>query len=278
MKTFDALFRLVKRLYGALGNGANGGKLHVYPDDVFLVGYPKSGNTWLDFLVACLRAERPEDVNFESIETCVADIYFNNAKKLQDLVRPRFLKSHESFDAHYPKVVYIVRDPRAVAVSYYHYLIGLGKIEKDFPLNQFVSEFIRGAVDGMGEWGEHVRGWLDAHRRNPDRVMIVKYEDLKMEVVKTLTNIAAFLNMSVSDEKIQAAIAWSNPENMRRLELESRKSGNAGFSGFREGSFFVRKASSSDWKLELGESLDAQIVTVWRDVMRDLGYVNDQVL
>lgn len=276
MRIFESVDSFAKKLYAVLkGYGVNGRRLHVYQDDVFLVGYPKSGNTWLDFLVACLRAERPEDVNFESIETCVADIYFNNAKALHSLSRPRCLKSHEPFDTRYPKVVYIVRDPRAVAVSYFHHLVGLKQIADDLLLDQYIPKFINGNLDSLGTWEEHVSGWMNAHNQHPDRVMIVRYEDLKSETEQTLSSIASFLGIDTSIEKIKAAIQWSSPENMRRLEVESRDAGHLGFSGFREGSFFVRKASSSGWQLELGEALETQIVDAWGRVMQDFGYFHD---
>lgn len=278
MEIFRSARSAAREFYYVLrGDGVNGRRLRIFPDDVFLVGYPKSGNTWLDFLVACLRADCPEEVNFESIETYVADIYFNNSKTLRGLARTRFLKSHESFDPRYPKVVYIVRDPRAVAVSYFHHLVALKQIAHDLPLNQFVSDFIRGGLDDFGTWEEHVRGWLNAHKQHSDRVMIVKYEDLKLATEQTLSNIASFVEINAPIVKIQAAIKWSSPENMRRLEVESRDAGHRGFSGFREGSFFVRNATSSGWKLELGESLETQIVDAWDGVMRDLGYGHEDV-
>jgi hypothetical protein len=259
------------------GYGVNGRRLHVYPDDVFLVGYPKSGNTWLDFLVACLCADHPEDVNFKSIETYVADIYFNNAKALHALTRPRFLKSHEPFDPRYSKVVCILRDPRAVAVSYFHHLVGIKQIADYLPLNHYIPGFIQGKLDSFGTWEVHARGWLNAHKQHPDRVMIVKYEELKSETEQTLSNIASFLGIVAPIEKIQAAIKWSSPENMRMLEAEARRLRHESFANFRENSFFVRKASSIGWKQELGESLETQIVDAWGEVMRDLGYVHDDV-
>ena len=47
---------------------------------------------------------------------------------MRALPRPRVLKSHESFQPHYPSVIYIVRDPRDVAVSYYHHAMKWGNV------------------------------------------------------------------------------------------------------------------------------------------------------
>ena len=257
------------------GYGVNGRDLNVYPDDLFIVGYPKSGNTWLDFLIACLRAEKPEAVDFGSVETLVADIYVNDPRALHKLAKPRFLKSHEPYDARYPRVVYIVRDPRAVAVSYYHHLLGIGQISTDFSLEEFVPDFIKGSYDNFGSWHAHVRGWMRAQEQSPNRVMIVRYEDLKASTQLTLSNIASHLHLDPSPERIQAAISWSSPENMRRLELEGRKLGHSGLENFKEGSFFIRKTSSQGWKQELNTALAAQIEETWADAMRELGYAGE---
>lgn len=278
MGMFESVICSAQKLYGiAKSYSGNARRLHVYPDDTFLVGYPKSGNTWLDFLVACLRADHPEDINFESVETYVADIYCNDSRRLRELPRPRFLKSHERHDSRYPRVVYIVRDPRSVAVSYFHHLAGLGSIAGDMTIDQYIPHFIHGKLDGFGTWEGHVRGWLNAQKQHPDRVLIVKYEDLKSSTELTLSDIALFLGLEVTSEKVQAAIDWSSPENMRKLEVLSRDSGHIGFSGFREGSFFIRKASSSSWKQELGAGLEKQIMDAWGGVMRELDYVHDGV-
>lgn len=278
MEIFESALSSAKKLFGELrGYGVNGGRLQVYQDDVFLVGYPKSGNTWMDFLIACLRADRPQDVNFEYLETYVADIYYNNAKVLHELSRPRYLKSHEPFDTRYPKVVYIVRDPRAVAISYYHYLVGLKRIPKELSFGQYITEFIYGRLDNFGTWEKHARGWLSAYKSHPDCVMIVKYEDLKSATEQTLSNIASFLGINAPVEKIQAAIKWSSSDNMRRLEIEARDANLPSFAGFKEGSFFVRKANAYGWKEEIGEPLSKQIEEAWGGTMRDFGYIHEDV-
>jgi hypothetical protein len=44
----------------------------VYPDDTFLVSYPRSGNTWTRFLIANL-AYPHESVSFLNIERLIPD-------------------------------------------------------------------------------------------------------------------------------------------------------------------------------------------------------------
>src|SRR3712207_7954466 len=45
--------------------------------------------------------------------------------------KPRLVKSHEPFDARYGRVVYLVRHPTDVAVSYYHFLIKMRQVRED---------------------------------------------------------------------------------------------------------------------------------------------------
>src|SRR5580698_1578569 len=114
---------LVKILYAAnyvLEKDISGRAFHVLPDDIFLVSYPKSGNTWTRFLLGNLMSP-DERVTFVNVERKVPDIYAKSKKALKKIPSPRVIKSHECFDPRYRRVIYIVRDPRDVAVSAYHY-------------------------------------------------------------------------------------------------------------------------------------------------------------
>jgi len=54
----------------------------VFDDDVFVLSYPRSGNTWLRILLANLLSNRG-DVGFANIEKIIPDIYQNSALRLQ---------------------------------------------------------------------------------------------------------------------------------------------------------------------------------------------------
>ena len=104
----------------AFGRINAGRGLTVFPDDVFLVSYPRSGSTWLRFLIGNL-AYPADPVNFLNVDSRIPDIYLLPDRVLRRYPRPRILKSHEPFDPRYSKIIYIVRDPRDLVVSLYHY-------------------------------------------------------------------------------------------------------------------------------------------------------------
>jgi len=128
-----SLHEIIRRAVGALvttgrvltGRQIAGRGVTVFPDDVFLVSYPRSGNTWTRFLLGNLLWQN-DPVTFLNIESRIPEIYFNPDRFMRALQRPRLLKSHESFQPHYPHVIYIVRDPRDVAISFYHHNVKAG--------------------------------------------------------------------------------------------------------------------------------------------------------
>jgi Sulfotransferase domain len=117
-------------------------------DDIFVVSFFKSGNTWTRFLLAnLLNPGRP--VSFESIERTFPDIYQFQYQDYAKLPSPRVIKSHEWFDPRYRRIVYIVRDPRDVAILLYHFLRKIKTIDDTFPLETYASDwFIRGKGSG----------------------------------------------------------------------------------------------------------------------------------
>jgi len=279
-----SLHEIIRRAVGALlttgrvltGRQIAGRGVTVFPDDVFLVSYPRSGNTWTRFLLGNLLWQN-DPVTFLNIESRIPEIYFNPDRFMRALQRPRLLKSHESFQPHYPHVIYIVRDPRDVAISFYHHNVKAGNIPDDYPISLFVPRFIAGEFDRIfGSWRDNVLSWT-ALRQGMPGFLLLRYEDMKRDPATVLAGVAAFLEgcsfpaIDARPEALKRTIELSSPERMRALEKQE-----AGqwvlTKGTRRDKPFVRSAISGGWKSQLPPESLAAIESAWGGLMQSLGY------
>lgn len=252
-----------------LGKGRAKRLVTVLPDDIFIVSYPKSGNTWTRFLIGNLFYQG-EIIDFTNVEQKVPDIYQNSDGKLLKLKSPRILKSHEYFDPRYKKVIYIVRDPRDVLVSYYEFKRKMGGIGEEVGIDQFTSDFIGGSADPFGTWGENTGSWLGARKDSPD-FLLIKYENLLADTHRELSVIAEFIGLSVHDELIEKAVAASSFKTMRQKEMEQGSQWKA-LAKSKSAVPFVRSGKAGGWKERLSEKELKLIESAWREQMTYLGY------
>jgi hypothetical protein len=263
--------RSLDRLRVALGRPVPlaGGSLTVLPSDLFLVSYPRSGNTWFRFLVA--NALHPEtEASFAAIATLVPDIYDLPDWALLRTPQPRVLKSHEPYDRRYRRVVYLVRDPADVALSYLHYLIKMRTLDDGHAAEGFVDGFLAAELDGFGTWGEHVQGWINA-REGDDDFVLLRYEDAIVDPAGALARILSLLGIDADAARIDAAVARSAASNLRRLEQQT-DAVQPTLAASRPDRDFVRRAAPGGADEEWPESLVSRIRIAWPEVAERLGY------
>src|SRR6266478_1029434 len=152
------------------------------PDDTFLVSYPKSGNTWLRFLVANLVQPDPP-VTLVGADLLIPAVDGQSKKHFNQMATPRIIKSHYPFLESCKRVVYVVRDPRDVVMSQYHYQIKRGVLAPGAPVDAFVDRFLEGGVCPYGSWWENVASWLAARSRDP-QFLLVRYEDMQADILR----------------------------------------------------------------------------------------------
>jgi peroxiredoxin len=166
------------------------------PDDVFIVTYPRSGTTWVQMILYQLTTEG--NMDFPHITTFSP--WFERSLKdgtaYDALPAPRVFKSHLS----YPKIpkgpckyLYVARDGRDVAVSYYHFYTTHMGFKGTF--DDFFQRFLRGEVH-YGSWFRHVRGWWE--HRDDRNVLFLRYEDLAADLPAGLRRISAFCGLEVA--------------------------------------------------------------------------------
>jgi hypothetical protein len=244
--------------------------LTVLPDDTFLTSYLKSGNTWTRFLIGNLMSKEP--MTFLEIERRIPDIYLCSDRVLLKTPRPRIIKSHECFDARYPKVIYIVRDPRDVVLSKYRSGLKWG-LSESISINDYVPGWIRGEHDlatRHTSWGDHVLSWL-AMRGGRDTFLLVRYEDLHARLQEQLLRIAKFLGLEPTAEEVNRAIELSSAARMRSLErVESSEWALTKYT--RRDVPFVGEAKAGGWRSSLPEACVRQIEAAWWPIMKALGY------
>jgi hypothetical protein len=193
-----------------------------YDDDLFVVEFPKSGVTWLTFLLANVNAQIAGDrraVTFFNLNDFVPDVESVSHVSVPRAALPgyRFFKSHAPYMAEYRKVFYLVRDPRHVMVSYWTFLTGLGWFRGT--LDQLVAD----RKHGIRAWVGHVTGWLDGIHPSAS-FALVRYEDLLSNPHGELSRLYRLLGMPVTDEVIATAVQRSSIERMRELEVEAAAS------------------------------------------------------
>ncbi|KAJ8599579.1 hypothetical protein CTAYLR_004680 [Chrysophaeum taylorii] len=179
---------------------AIGRSFGVRESDVFVVTYPKCGTTWATAIVHALRTGgAPEFQDFEEI-TAVAPWDIVAADCGQDLeadqvVSPRLFKSHEAWAdiAKGGRYVYACRNPSDAFVSFYNFLPAYMHCE-GIGVETFAEAIFGGLSHSGGIWS-HFVGWVEAARANPDRVLLVAFEDLKNDLRAEIRRIALFLGI-----------------------------------------------------------------------------------
>lgn len=261
--------RQVARVAAGRVNAGRG--LTVFPDDIFLVSYGRSGSTWVRFLIGNL-VYKDDPVTFLNVESRIPDIYIFPDRVLRGQHRPRILKSHESFDPRYTQIIYVVRDPRDVAVSLYHYDLKRGGIKEGYPLDDFVQLFVAGSprVISWGTWAEHVTSWLST-RGGRDSFLLLRYEDLQADLKQELARVAAWLKIDGGDEGLTRAVELSSMDRMKKLETEQSREW-VETKSTRQDKTFVRSGRTGEWRSVLSEASVTAIETAFGPVMQSLGY------
>jgi hypothetical protein len=248
-----------------------GRNLTVFPDDTFIVSYFRSGSTWSRFLLGNL-IHQDEAVTFTNMERLVPIIYNQPDRVLRRL--PRVLKSHECFDPRYPRVIYIVRDPRDVAISFYFYNIKVGVIPDGYPMDKFVAQWIAAKVvdyaDRVGCWQDHVLSWVRLRQGKPGFV-VIRYEDLLADPAKALAGLAPMVGIDPTPERIERAVRLSSVGHMQSLEKQQSQEWMA-TKGTRQDIPFVREAKAGGWRTKLSPAAVKMIEDAWGATIKEFDY------
>jgi hypothetical protein len=212
------------------------------PNDVFLASYPRSGSTWLRFLL--YESLAGESSGFGNVNESIPDVKEHKIGKPLMPNSGRLIKTHEVYHPEYRKAVYLVRDPRDVALSEYAYQTALGLVEQ--PLDDYLHAFLSTGVNPFSSWPAHVESWLSAPL-SPDQLMVVKFEDLRKDSVAAVSEIIRFFGVAPDEARIGQAIANNSVERMKAKEKETPQRAS------KKGQF-IRSGSVGGWRANLNET------------------------
>jgi Sulfotransferase domain len=204
----------------------------VTPEDVFVASYPRSGNTWLRFMLYEMLVG--ESSSFKNVHQLVPDIGQQGQALPVFPQGGRLIKTHEPYRSQYKKAIYLVRDARDVAVSEFAYQKALGLVPDDFEL--FLQRFLHGRVNPFGSWVGHVNSWIRANDEKRANVLLVRYDEMRRAPEQSLAAMIEFMDMPVKPGVIQRAIANNSVEKMQAKEKANPQRASAKGRFIREGS------------------------------------------
>nr|XP_043637399.1 flavonol sulfotransferase-like [Erigeron canadensis] len=234
------------------------------PSDVLLCSCPKTGTTWLKGLAFSIVTREKFDPSTSPLLTtltheCVPfleldldKIEHNHKNSTFPLVAthlPYPSLPESVLDANC-KIVYIYRNTKDVVVSHYHYLREALKVPvEDSPFVEAFEEFCEG-ISYYGPYWDHILGYWKASLERPDRVLFLKYEDLKTDPTTNVKKLAEFIGYPFSIEEENAGVV----ENIVKLcsfehlsSLEVNKSAGK-LRKIVENRLYYRKAKVGDWE------------------------------
>ena len=276
------------------------------PGIYWLVSYPKSGNTWTRAVITNYRtdSDSPADINaldtdsiassrflFDNI-LCLASSDMNAAQiakyqprvfetLAQETQRDLFIKVHDAYTFNdegnpiFPLsatkgVLYLVRNPLDVAVSFFHHS---GKKVQEIRVNDenYVLARLGSALPDqlpqpLLSWSSHVKSWLNSGLP----IHVARYEDMVAAPYETFYQMLDSLGFEMDQARLEKALRFSHIDELKKQESEK---------GFAErphkSKAFFRKGEIGSYREELTQEQIDVIVEYNREVMQQFDYLDD---
>lgn len=207
--------------------------------DIYIVGYPRSGNTWLGHLLSdvlgCAYASSADTTEFMGDVTTAPYLVY---------------KSHASHTPDTARTILLYRDPRDVAVSVAHYLEGGSLIKAIYAMTQPIKLW------GVGSYQDFMRSWWYLHRAEAE----ICYSELHytpLESIKEIIQIVA--GITPTDTAIETALDRQSLPN-----LQKKYNSN----GFRNGIV-------GEWKTAFNYETAELFNDLFGYLLRDQGFAPD---
>ncbi|XP_028753070.1 cytosolic sulfotransferase 15 [Neltuma alba] len=261
-------------------------------NDIIIASAPKSGTTWLKALTfAIVNRSRfsPSQNNHplllsnahDLVPFFEFDLYENShIPDFSNCLEPRLFGTHvrfhslpESITESKCKIIYICRNPFDNFISFWFFM------NRVLPLPSLPKLSIEEAFEryskGLTEFGPFWINILDYWRQSketPNKVLFMKYEDLKGDTKLHLKRVAGFLNCPFNVEEeangvIQNIIDLCSFGKMKDLEVN--KTGK--YLQMSENKDFFRKGEVGDWVNHFSPWMEEKLSEVIEEKFGDSG-------
>ena len=194
---------------------------------------------------------------------------------VNEMPSPRIVKSHSPYhlmaggppETSPAKYIYVARNPKDVAVSFYYHTCAFLPYQYSQPWEHFFRLFMNGTV-AFGLWFDHVLEWWK--HRDAENILFLKYEDMKKDHRGAVEKIAKFMGYNLTKEVIDVIVEKSTFESMKvnpsiRADLEKVRKPDA--------PSFFRKGIVGDWRSHFTPEQNAEFDEVYAEKMN--GYALD---
>jgi len=196
----------------------------------YLSSFPRSGNTWVRFLIANLFKILENDnieVDFHNVHDIIPEykqkkttINFHYSNM------PKVCKTHNKYSETFTKAILLLRNPFDVFESYHDFLINNRGLKLSF------NDMVTHDNYGIKKLINHTNSYIE----NCPELLIINYEKLKKNTVLELDKICSFVKLKASKKQLIQAVNASLFDNMKKIEKKKgRKFGNPDFEFIRKG-------------------------------------------